>query len=410
MKRCVLSFLGWGLVFVYWVTDIYAQPSVANTPQPSSALLAPSDFKERSLVAKNDSKKKKSSKQKKDKKKKKKKDKLRWEGNLKFAFRIARNRSRNAENQAGLELSAINLKVRYRLQKGLQLRAWYQVDPIESELKEAFARYNDDNAIFDRIQMGLQRRLFALPSDLETDNLNKIALYKLRDLGIFTRITFLERWYWAVELANGGQLDTRDISPRRVTKQDVILSDSFDDRQAVGTSSREIVMGFGYDRELPSAFKRLHFLLFFSGRPVNDSDTTDLATLSDVPGFTGVNTGTTSYTKVGFNAIFEYGQWRSYSQYATTRIRDLDRHLFGTELIYRWGKWRPMLAYSTQTLSVDPEFDAPLSWRRRRLTLGSRYQWLDSTRLAFELTLNDEDTGGDTVNNDEALVAWIYSF
>ncbi len=350
-------------------------------------------------------------KEKKKNKKKKDKKKLKWDGNVKFAFRFAKSRARRAEDHGGFEFSAINLKAKYRLQKGLELRGWYQIDPIESMLKEAYARLEDKDATFDLIQMGFQRRLFYLKSDLETDSLNKIALYRLRDLSVLARISFLKRWYWDIQLANGGQLDTRDISPRRVTKQDVILSDSFDDRQATGTNSREILSGLGYKlKNVSSQFKKLYFLLFASLRPVSDNDAQDLATLSDVPGFTGVSVGNTTYTKMGLNVTWEYGQVESYSQYARVKVRELERDLLSTEWSYRYKKWTPIFAYSQQTLSVDPDFTARLSWDRRRFTLGLRYQWLDAARLAVEVTANDEDTGGKSINNDELLVSWVYSF
>lgn len=345
------------------------------------------------------------------KEKKKSKKKLRWEGNFKFAFRFAKSRAKTEENRGGFELSSLNLKARYRLQKGVELRGWYQIDPLESELKEAFARLKDDETFFDRIQMGLQDRLFQLKSDLETDGLNKIATYKMRDLSLLARISFLGQFQWLLQLANGGQLDTRDISPRRVTNQDVILSDTFNQRQAFGTNSREILMGLAYNPDSSwKMMKGLELLLFFSARPVSDEDVADLNTLSDVPGFTGVNKGTTSYTKVGLNVEWKYKKWRSYSQYLNAIIRDLTRNFFSTEWQYRFAKWRPMIAYSQQTLSVSPQFTEPLSWGRQRLTLGTRYQWFEAVRLSGEYTFNGENTGGKSVNNDELMVSWVYSF
>ena len=377
--------------------------------QTADLLAANSETSEPSTDQSTEQKPKK--KKKKEKKEKKEKKDLKWDGNFKFAFRYAKNRTRLSENHGGFELSALNLKVQYELQKGLELRGWYQIDPLKSELKEAYARIEDNDATFDRIQMGLQRRLFYLDSDLETNSLNKIALYQIRDLSLLAQISFLERWQWLVQLSNGGQLDTRDISPRRVVKQDIILADSTDQRQAFGTNSRELITGLRYlPNYLPGMFKDLQFLLFLSFRPITDDDAEDLSTLSDVPGYTGVNTGTTSYAKIGLNLVWKYNQWRSYSQVATVQVRDLIRNFFSTEWQYRFKKWRPMVAYSQQNISVDADFTAPLSWSRQRLTLGGRYQWLDSARVAAEYTTNQEDTGGKPINNDELLISWIYSF
>ncbi|MBF0280223.1 MAG: SH3 domain-containing protein [SAR324 cluster bacterium] len=344
-------------------------------------------------------------------KKKKKKDKFKLDGNFKFSFRFAKNRAKLSENRGGFELSALNLKAKYRFQKGVELRVRYQIDPLESELKEGFVRLQDDDAIFDMIQMGLQPRIAQLESDLETDSLNKIAFYRSRDLGILAQISFLDQWRWLIQFSNGGQLDKRDISPRRVIKQDVILSDSLDKKQALGTNSRELSMGLGYRPETSNQlFKKLQILLFLSFKPIADDDVEDLSTLSDVPGYTGVNNGTTSYGKIGLNIVWEYKKWRSYSQYVNAKVRDLDRNLFTTEWRYRIGNWKPIFAYSQQNLSVDPVFSEPLSWRRRRLTMGLHYQWLNDARFAAEFTNNDEDTGGKPITNDELILSWIYSF
>ena len=147
-----------------------------------------------------------------------------------------------------------------------------------------------------------------------------------------------------------------------------------------------------------------------SFRPVTDEDVADLNTLADVPGFTGVTSGTTTYAKMGINVEWKYQQWRSYSQFLHAVIRDLSRNLFSTEWQYRFEKWRPMIAYSQQNISVASDFTAPLSWGRQRLTIGTRYQWFETARLTGEYTLNAEDTGAGSVNNDELLVAWVYSF
>ncbi len=343
--------------------------------------------------------------------KKRFKKELDWEGTLKFAFRFAKNRERRAENKAGFEVSSLNLEAEYHLERSLTLKAWYQIDPVESELREAYARYQDEDAFFDWIQMGFQRRLFHLSSELETDSLNKIALYKLRDPGIQARVSFLDRWYWPIALSNGGQLDDQDISPRRVTDQDVILSDDFDPRQAVGSNSREIITGIGYNRHEPDFnFEQLHVLLFASVRSITDDDVEDLETLSDIPGFTGTNTGTTSYAKVGVNVTVKYRKWESYSQYAVAKVRDLERQLFASEISYTGKTWKPVFAFSQQTLNIEPDFTAPLTWGRQRFTFGLHYKWLQHADIAMELTINNEDTGGDTVNNDELIVMWIYSF
>ncbi len=382
--------------------------STPTLAQQATDLLAENSETAESSMAQNTEEK---VEKKKSKKKEKKKKDLKWEGNFKFAFRYARNRSRTAANVGGFELSGLNLKAEYKLQKGLKLKGWYQIRPKESELKEGYARIEDREAIFDRIQMGLQRRLFYLDSDLETNSLNKIALYQIRDFSLLTRISFLDQWQWLFQLANGGQLNTRDISPRRVVKQDVILADSVDKREAFGTNSRELITGLNYrTNSLPGIFKNLKMLLFFSFRPVSDNDTADLSTLSEVPGYTGVHTGRTSYTKYGLNLSWKYNQWRSYSQAVNAKIRDLVRDFFSTEWQYRFGKWRAMLAYSQQYISVDADFTAPLSWNRQRLTLGGRYQWLESAKVTTEYTTNREDTGGKPLKNEELLVSWIYSF
>ena len=91
-------------------------------------------------------------------------------------------------------------------------------------------------------------------------------------------------------------------------------------------------------------------------------------------------------------------------------IRDLKITLFTTEWGYRFGKWQPLIGYSQQRLNIDPNPLFPLSWERDRLTLGTQYHWEKGMKLVAELTLNDENTGGGSVNNDGFILFWIAEF
>lgn len=403
-RRSLLCF--WGAL-VLGAAQSMASPTPSEFP-PQSGIGLVAQATDEEKTSKKKSKKKKKEEKSQEKKEKKK---FSWDGTLKFSFRIAKNRDRDVENKGGFEFSALNIKSKIRLQDGLELRTWYQVDPIESDLKEGYGLLKDKTAFVDRFQVGLQKRLFYLESDLETDSLNKIAFYRMRDLSLMTRVSFLRRWQWLFQFANGGQLDTRDISPRRVNKQDIILSDSFDKRQATGSASRELLTGLKYEvSALNDNLKEFGVLVFGSYRPISDDDSKDYATLADVPGYTGVNVGTTSYTKIGLNSVVKYLGWRSYSQIIEATFRDLNRTLFTTELSYKMDSWFPLVAYSQQSLNVRPEVEARQTYQRSRITLGTRYQWKKNMRLAIEATHNGEDSGDGEIYNDEFITTWVFSF
>lgn len=339
-------------------------------------------------------------------------DRLSLDVELKFAFRYAKNRARAKDDRGGFELSGVTFDLDYKLKKGVKVYLQYEVDPLESELEDAYVRFKDNDAWVDRTWIGLKKRFWSLPSELQTPSLNDIALYRLRDNGITLRTSFLDHFRAYFALSNGGRLDTRDISPRRVAKQDVILADTFDERQAFGTNSRELSAGFSAKYKNDGMdLQRAEFLLFYVGAPLSDDDTPDLETLSDVPGFTGIaKEGVDTNSRNGVNLLLEFENllWRT--QFVRAIVRDLDRDLATTELSYTLGDYELIAGWSQQTLSVDPDPLYPVSWERRRTTLGLNYDWFKKSDLVFEYTSNQEDTGGEEVDNDEFLLAWIFKF
>ncbi|MGK5093135.1 hypothetical protein WDW89_14105 [Deltaproteobacteria bacterium TL4] len=354
------------------------------------------------------------------KNKKSKKKKLKWSGDFKFALRYAKNRTRVSEVNLGFELSDVNLKLQYDWRNGWEFQMRYQINPETSELQSAYLRYSphakeaklDKNKEdLNRITLGLQSRLFKLDSDLETDNLNKIALYHSRDSGIQGRLALWKSVYLAFGLMNGPKLDTRDISARQVSKQDIIIADNDDKTQVFSPiSRRELTSGLGF-RYHGKHIDKCEILLFHSASALSDTDVDAVNVRSEIPGFTGIETGTElENLRSGINFEMRSGNLRSYNQYALTTIRLFQRSLFGTEWSYEYGDWKPIVAYSQQRLNLDPNPEFPISWGRARYTLGLHYQWDKAIKFAAEMTLNDEETGGDFINNDEFILMVIATF
>lgn len=242
----------------------------------------------------------------------------------------------------------------------------------------------------------------------ETEILIESAFYRDDDLGVRIGGKPLDWLYWQVGVTNGFFLAaTRSVSEDssfRIIADRKRLSDS------TGRPMIGVAVGFKPDI---GVLGKLDILPYYYNGELSAADVTFLQSI------TGYGTKFDDEKhRYGFNARYDYQDFTVLGQLLVAKDGDLDRTGWFVQpsyVFYENAGWRWFNKYEAVYRYSNLEVDLPnvlsnligasdsLTWDRQQHVLALLVTVFSNTTLKLEYNVNEEDTGGDSVDNDEFL-------
>jgi hypothetical protein len=261
----------------------------------------------------------------------------------------------------------------------------------------------EDLPLNSSIMLGMQPRFFRPSRYTESFPLTGIAFWRSRDLGVTVTSTY-EPVTAYFSVLNGVELDPQEIGE---DKSAYIIGDN--DSGIDLNGNKEISAGIGLEHDF-NEFGKVEVIGFGVVGELSNDDVFFLQT--NIPGYGFSNDDTKYFT--GVNLDYSIDEWDLFAQYITGEDGNIERSSWYTELSYKFtidgfrylNSIRPLVRYGVLDISKSPQpfvRNGSLLWDRRQWLFGVVSEIVDHVNFRFEYMLNEEDTGGPSVNNDEFL-------
>lgn len=212
-----------------------------------------------------------------------------------------------------------------------------------------------------------------------------------------------ESIYWMFSVGNGYELDRKQVSEDTANNNDIL----HDNRAGSGVSdSMEYGINIGLKQELFGG--NIDILGFYYYDELSSDDRTFLQ--AQFPGYTS---SADDKNRLGVSVRYDLNDWRFAGQYIKAEDGELDRDGWvieaGYHLDFQGREWltgvMPIISYGEMDIdnSYDRNLNNPLSWDRQKTMVGLIFDLYKNTKLRLEYYVNDEDTGGDDIDNNEFL-------
>lgn len=253
------------------------------------------------------------------------------------------------------------------------------------------------------LKLGMQDRFFRPSRYTESFPLTGIAFWRSRDLGATVKSTY-EPVSVYFSILNGVELDSQEIGEDNSA---FILGDN--DSGIDLNSNKELSGGLGFEHDFDE-FGKIEIIGFGVVGELSNDDVFFLQ--SNIPGYGFPNDNTKYFA--GVNVDYAINEWDLFAQYIAGEDGKIDRSSWYTELSYKFdidgfrylNSIRPLVRYSVLDVGLAPQpfvRNGSLVWDRRQWMFGFLSEIVDHVNFRFEYMLNEEDTGGPSVNNDEFL-------
>lgn len=254
------------------------------------------------------------------------------------------------------------------------------------------------------VELGINDLFIAnIQRKAETEILVENAFYRDDDVGVRVGGKPLDWLYWEAGAGNGFRLGTRFASE----------DPSFPmiaDRRNVGNSANRPYLGLavGFNPNL-GEYGKIDFLPFYYNGVLDEAD---IAFLQAIPGYGATNIANNK-ERYGFNLRYDYGNFTVLGQWLSAQDGTLNRlgwFIQPSYLVYSNPNWQwfntyeLMYRYNNLELDIPSVFDNSLTWDRQQHVLALLVNVLDKTSLKFEYIINNENTGGPDVDNNEFLI------
>lgn len=254
-----------------------------------------------------------------------------------------------------------------------------------------------------RLRAGLQKRFFRPDRYTEYYPLTGIAFWRSRVLGLTLKSQY-DPIYAYLSVTNGSMVDDRQLGEDESAK---MLSD--DDTEFDMNGDKEVSFGLGVDLDF-GAYGKLDMMGFGLTGQLSNEDALYLQ--GNVPGY-GF-----SYNKdkelAGINLDYSVDRWDFFAQAIAGRDGDMERFSWYTELSYKFqleglkylNSIRPLARYGVLDVNTTPQpfmTNGSLTWDREQWLVGVCAEMVRNVNFRIEYALNEEDTGGPDVNNNEIL-------
>ncbi len=287
----------------------------------------------------------------------------------------------------------------------IRLYSSFDVEPDDTGLVKAFMAF-EELPLQSEMTLGLKNRFYRPDRFTEYFPLPGLAFWRRRDLGINWKGDY-EPFTAYVSLTNGLPLD--DDTPGKDDSNFILGED--DDNPIDINDEKEISGGLGFEWEFED-FGEIQLLGFAVAGELSDEDVDFL--LRRVPNYPITLDDTKE--RFGLNLDYKIGEWDFMGQYITAKDGEMDRDGWYAEASYKFEfddaeyiqDIRPLVRYSVLDIAnirPDPfaQF-ASLGWDRRQWLFALITEITKNVQLNLEYQLNEEDTGGQDVNNNEFLV------
>lgn len=330
-------------------------------------------------------------------------EKIKIGGELEFEYRDVQNEKGHAagstDNPYGqFQIDKFELYLEAKLDDNITLYTEIKTDPDKTTLDEAHVTFS--NLPFDSyLRLGLQDRFIKPSRKIETYPIAGTAFWRDVDIGIELGGE-IKPFYYRLSLTNGLRLSTKEIGEDASFK---IIQDDDDNRDY--NNSKEIGIGIGYKDKFLKDHK-IDLLLFSYLSSLSDADVSFLKT--NLPGYTS-NKDTNIL--VGGSLEYRFKELTLFSQYINSKDGDLKRHAWYIQPSYKFKiegiKYlqaiEPLYRYEDYDVNHPLSASKSATWDRKRNTFAAILDIVDNIKIKLEYNINDEDTGGADVKNNEFI-------
>lgn len=330
-------------------------------------------------------------------------EKIKIGGELEFEFRDVQNEKGHAAGSTDIpygqfQIDKFELHLEAKLEDNITLYTEIKTDPDETTLDEAHITFS--NLLFDSyLRLGLQDR-FIMPSrKTETYPIAGTSFWRDKDIGIELGGE-IKPFYYRLSLTNGLRLSTKEIGEDASFK---IIHDDDDNRDY--NNSKEVGFGIGYKDKFLKDHK-IDLLLFSYLSKLSDDDIAFL--IKNLPNYSSNEDANKLF---GGSLEYKFKEFTIFSQYIHSKDGDLKRHAWYVQPSYKFKIQGIKYLQAVEPLYRYDRYDVnhPLStaksatWDRERNTFAFIVDLVDNLKIKLEYNINDEDTGGADVKNNEFI-------
>jgi hypothetical protein len=293
----------------------------------------------------------------------------------------------------------------------------------ELELDEGDDAFFDDAYIFAKniemgpttnfLKVGLLNRFFEPKKVFESFPLSGFAWWEDEEFLFVYGGELNDGWlYWRTDIARANELD--DKAPTENGQFELI----HDDRRAGMDNTDEIGNSFAGGGGIGVKFNtedlgKFDILAFGRSGKLTDDD---VSWLQGLAGYSATETND-DYSRAGVNLDYKLGSFGLRAQFMYAKDGVLDRKGWYIEPYYKipvgW-KYLKSITPAVQISFLDVDLtDTPTdarTWDREKYTFGFIFQINKNLKWISEYSINEEDTGGADVNNNEFISQLKFSF
>jgi len=226
------------------------------------------------------------------------------------------------------------------------------------------------------------------------------AFWQDEDLGLFSGGS-AGPVYWLFSATNGRRLKDRQVGEDKTYP---IPTD--DDDNGENNSNKQIGIGLGLNHNFKEGHN-IDILPFWYTSDLSDADVTYLETI------TTYGTGTTNKDQSRYGVSLDYtlGAFNFFGQYMMAEDGLMDRDGWYVQPSYkqkmgmnRLKSVEFLVRYEDYTVDLVKDANDSRTWDRQTTTLAIISEIVKGFKIKTEYYINDEDTGGAEVDNNELLV------
>lgn len=282
---------------------------------------------------------------------------------------------------------------------------WAELEANEDETKvSSFAAIWDKLPLGSKLSTGLMPR-FNRPS-------RKTEVYPLLGTAMWRYEYYQIRWegkikpvYWGVSFGEGLRLGTKQVSEDSSYKM-------LRDNRNTGEKTRyhESGLKLGVKPKFGKAGSLDIQGYGFWGKLDGDATEGDIHVLhSKLPNYTSLDDEQSRY---GGRITFKYEGFSVMGEMAKLKDGVAERDGWYAQASYKiktgnkkyFRSVEPLVRYGVLDIDCTKSFDKPVSWDRDMTTVALITELAKNVKLKAEYYINEEDTGGKDVNNDELLL------
>ena len=321
-------------------------------------------------------------------------------GELEFEFVDTERDNATSEPDPHFQIDQLYLYPKVTFKDNLLLSADIAIKTGSISMEEVWAKFSG-LPLNSWIEAGVNDMFIAdIDRKTESEILIETAFYRDDDMGLKIGGEPLDWLYWRASITNGLKLDQKGPSEDNSYK---IIHDTTNSSNA---SKRSMLgVGLGLKHSL-GEFGKIDVLPFFYSGKLSSAD---VEFLKAIPGY-GTATDDDKI-RYGFNTRYDIGNFTFIGQLLKAEDGKLDRTGWFIQPSYKvkvsaWSMFNVYeLVYRYNDLDVDLANTTAntLTWDRKQHVIGLITDIYKNVKLKTEYYINEEDTGGEDVNNNEFM-------